>query len=46
MYNALYKYLSISCLLVSGVYANQVSADWYSNDPQLNQQQGFGDFLP
>ena len=31
---------------MAGTCANQVSADWYSNDPKLNQSQGYGDFPP
>lgn len=46
MSDALKRCVSILCLLVPGMLSAPVLADWYSNDPQLNQRQGFGDFPP
>lgn len=46
MYDTFNKKFFAYGLLAIGMCANQVLADWYSNDPELNQKQGFGDFPP
>lgn len=45
-YSMLKRCMLVTCLPVIGMLASQVQADWYSNDPQLNRNQGFGDFPP
>lgn len=40
------KGLLIVCLLTTGLYVSQGHADWYSNQPQQNYNQEYGDFPP
>lgn len=40
------KYLSLSCLLVTGLWVNLGFAEWYNDATQDGYNQGYGDFPP